>query len=393
MLKNKKFILTVIIAALFLKVCLFLYESIFIPQAKFLPDSGDYLRTAQALASRGAFAQDNNGVLTYELLRTPGYPVFLSLLHYVMKIPLEGVIFLQLLLTLLVARLTYKTASRINSKTAFLSAAIVLYSLPITVSSLQILTDTLYLFLISLFMFVFIRYLENGKVKLVVLSAILIVFATYVRPISYYFGYAAAIFIIYANRRNKFLRVIFHVLIFLAIVYSLLGLWQLRNYWHFNRYIFTSIQNDYKALPIFKSYASDSGLFSKNVHPVFNYINAAWHCFLSLTTKPGSLKYFHCYALTAVGKVFGYSFVIFWWIGFLAGLTKLKNNIYYQFLLLIILYFVFVTIVIVAKSSSERYLVPVIPLIALISAAGWVRLRDIYIGYRDARKRRNRNID
>lgn len=392
MQKNKKLILIVIIVALFIKISLFLYASIFSPQAKFLPDSTDYLKTAQMLAAQGVFAIDNEGVLKYELLRTPGYPIFLSLLHYVMKIPLEGVIFCQLLLTLLVAWITYKSASGINLKTAFLSAAIVLYSLPITVSSLLILPDILYLFLLSLFMFVFIRYIENKKAKLVIWSAILIALATYVRPISYYLCYAVAIFIIYANRREKFLKAIFHALLFLIIAYSLLGAWQLRNYWHFNRYIFTSIQNDYKAFPAFKNYALNNVSFIKSVHPIFNYIHAAWHCFLSLTTRPGTLKYFHCDTLTAIGKVLGYFFVIFWWIGFLAGLTKLKQNIHYQFLLMIILYFVFVTIAVVARSSSERYLVPIIPLIAIISAGGWVKLKNTYIGQRD-KNRRGININ
>lgn len=163
MLKNKKLIIILIVIALLIKLSLFLFMVISIPEAKFQPDSTDYLNTASVLSSHGAFALNDNGVLKYELFRTPGYPFFLSALHYILRIPLTGVSFLQLLLTILVAFITYKAAFEINSKIALLSAIIVLFSPPITIYSLQILADTLYLTLISLFMLAFILYLKNKK--------------------------------------------------------------------------------------------------------------------------------------------------------------------------------------------------------------------------------------
>jgi hypothetical protein len=96
-------------------------------------------------------------------------------------------------------------------------------------------------------------------------------------------------------------------------------------------------------------------------------------------TRPGTLKYLHCYPLAVAGKIFGYPFMVFWWIGFLVGLLKLKSNIFYQFIFLVIAYFVFLTIAVIASSCGERYLVPMVPLIAIISAAGWIRLKDRFI--------------
>jgi len=378
MLKNKKLILSVIIIALLIKISLFLFMLAFAPEGKFQPDSTDYLKTAQTIFSHGAFALNNDGVLQYELYRTPGYSFFLAVFHYMLKIPLGGIVFLQLLLTLLIAFVTYKAASEINENIAFLSAAIVLCSPPIAIFSLQILSDILYLTLISLFIWAFILWLKNKQLRPLMLSAVALALATYVRPVSYYFGYVAAAFIIYAHIRNKLWHGFLRALIFLIVVYGLLGIWQLRNYLHFHRYLFTVIQNDYSGFPVFKEYALNSSFSVKEAAPVFNYINAAWRCFLSLTTRPGSLKYFHCQPLTVIGKIFGYPFVVFWWIGFVAGLGKLKGSIYYQFLMLTISYFVFVTIAVVARSSSERYFMPAIPLIAIISAAGWIRIRDFF---------------
>lgn len=376
--KKNKLIWIIIIIALVIKFALFSYMLIFAPDGKFQPDSTDYLKTAGVIASRGVFALDNNGVLQYESYRTPGYPFFLSLLHFMLKIPLEGVIFLQILLAIAVAFITYKAASIIDRKIALLSALIVLYSPPITIFSLQILGDILNLFLLSLFMLAFIRYLQTKRTNLIMLSVIPLALATYVRPVSYYFCLVMAIFIVYTNIRDKFWRGIFHALIFLIVVYGILGIWLLRNYIHFHRYIFTNIQSDYRSFPIFENYAKTDASLGKTVAPVLSYINAAWHCFLSLMTRPGSLKYFHNYTLTVIGKIFGYPFVVFWWIGFLAGLSKIKSSIYFQFILFMIAYFVFVTIAVVARSSGERYLLPIIPLISIVSAAGWIKLKDSY---------------
>ncbi len=376
--KKNKHIWIIIIIALVIKFALFFYMVIFSPDGKFQPDSTDYLKTAGMIATRGVFALDNNGVLNFELYRTPGYPFFLSLFHFMMKIPLEGVIVLQILLAIAVAFITYKAASVIDQKIALLSALIVLYSPPITIFSLQILGDILNLFLLSLFMLTFIRYLQTKRTNLIMLSAIPLALATYVRPVSYYFCLAMAIFIVYANIRGKFWRGIFHALIFLIIAYGIIGIWLLRNYMHFGRYIFTNIQSDYKSFPIFENYAKTDASLGKTVAPVFSYVNAAWHCFLSLMTRPGSLKYFHNYTLTVIGKILGYPFVVFWWIGFLAGISKVRSSIYFQFILFMIAYFVFVTIAVVARSSGERYLLPIFPLIAIVSAAGWIKLKGIY---------------
>jgi 4-amino-4-deoxy-L-arabinose transferase-like glycosyltransferase len=371
-MKNKKLSLIIIIIALLIKFSLFTFASIHNPQAKFQSDSYGYLNTGMMLALHGAFAQDNNGVLKYELFRTPGYPLFLGLLHGILKIPLDGVILVQVLLTILAAFVTYKVAFEIDHKIAFLGAAIVLFSLPITIFSLMLLTESLYLLLISLFMLAFIHYLKNRETKLILLSAILLAAATYVRPISYYLGGALAAFIVYVNVPDKLKKAILHATLFLAVTYGLLGIWQLRNYIHFHQNTFASIiQENCKVSGIFHSYSTNKDPLTQGWPPIPYYVNVTWRCFLSLMTRPGSFKYLHFPILTIAGKVIGYPWVVFWMTGFLIGLTKIRRNIYYQFILCVILYFVFTTIGGEMWYSGERYRVPIMPFIAIISAAGW----------------------
>jgi len=381
MSKNKLFLSIVIIAVL-IKIFFFAFVTANVPNAKFENDSYDYLNTGMMLASRGVFAQDNNGVLKYELNRTPGYPFFLGLLHGTLKIPLNGIILVQVLLTILAAFVTYKAAFEIDNKITFLAAAIVLFSIPVTVFSLMIMTESLYLFLISLFMLAFIRYLKNRKTKLLVLSAILLATATYVRPISYYLGGALAIFIVYVNIPNKFKKAILHAILFLAVAYGLLGVWQLRNYIHFHQNTFSSIiQSNYKTNGIFHSYLTNKDPLTQGWPLIPYYVNVSWRCFLSLITRPGSFKYLHFPALTIAGKVIGYPWVVFWMSGFLIGLTQIRRNVYYQFILCVILYFVFITIAGDMWCSGERFRVPIVPFIAIISAAGWhmFLVRRVYI--------------
>jgi len=375
-IKNKN-LLIIVIAALFIKLGLFAYMVIYSPQGKFLPDSTDYLKSAEMIASRGAFAIENNGILSFEAFRTPGFPFFLAVFHYLLKIPLNGVVFIQILLAVSAAFFTYKAAYLIDKRTAFLSALIILISPPISIFSLQILADVLFLFLISLFTLAFIFYLKEKKLKFIMFSGILLALATYVRPVSYYFCLAAAIFIVYAAIRERFWKGILYAGIFLLVSFGIIYIWQYRNYLHFHRFVFTSIQSEYRSFPIFEHYAKTDYFLGENIPLVFSYINAAWNCFLSLMTRPGTLKYLGNPVLTVAGKIFGYPFVIFWWIGLLAGLSRIKS-IYYQFALFMMAYFIFITIAVVARSSAERYSLPVIPLIAILSSAGWVKLSDIY---------------
>jgi hypothetical protein len=324
----------------------------------------------------GTFAtRETDGTLTPNFFIAPGYPLFLGVLHRLLNIPLSGVILIQVLLTIITAFITYKAAIEIEHRLGLLSLVIILFSPTINIFSLLILTESLFLFFITLFMFYFIKYLKSGKIKFVILAAFMLTISVYVRPGPYLLGIAIAVFIIYANVTGNIRTGILHAFIFLTVAYSLLGLWQIRNYLIFGKATFSSIISmDSINRGLFHSYSRNHDPFTRGMSPIIYYINVTWRCFLSLMTRPGSFKYLNSPSLNVIAKVIGYLWMIFWITGFILGLTKIKRNIYYQFLLLLILCFASVTIIVEMWNVGGRYRVPMMPFISIISAYGWSSL-------------------
>lgn len=378
---KRKHYIAIIVAAILIKFILFCFSISYSPNSKLVNDSYRYLDTAEAMMLKGVFGTpDANGVLKPDFFIAPLYPLFLGVLHYLLNLSLNGLIFIQVLLTIATAFIVYKTAMEIDNQIAFLAFVLILYCPVITIFSLLILTETLFLFVMTLFMFFFVKYLKTFKVRYVMLAALMFSAAVYVRPGPYYLGIAIAAFVVYANIKRGIKTAIIHGLIFLGLIYGLLALWQIRNYLVFGDTGFSRILSTHAVTNgLVHSYSRDKELSIQGVSPVFYYINATWRYLVSLMTRPGSFKYLGSFPLTVAGKIFGYPWVVFWMTGFLIGLTKIRRNIYYQFLLFIIICFVSGTIIVMTFNVGERFRIPVIPFIAIISAYGWVSFRNSFI--------------
>ncbi len=373
---------TLIILALVLKMFLFAYAAKYVPQAKFKPDSDLYLKTATTLISQKAFAVVNdNGTLNYVMYRTPGYPLFLGVFHDLFQIPLNGIILIQILLTLLVVVVVYKSASYIDPALATLAGLIILFDPAITVYSLMLLTESLFLLFISLFMLVFILYMKFFKVRWLALAALLLIIATYVRPVSYYLGLLVSLFIICIFIRQAPKKALVHAVLFFVIVYSAIAIWHFRNYAHFKQNTFSTITNATisrtHGTGLLHSYQKTNDPRWKVMPPVAYYINMGSRSLLSLWTRPASFKDFNSLALKYAGKVFSYLWIVFWLGGFLKGLTKIKGNQYFYFLFLVICYFTVVTVLATMWGATARFRIPMMPFIAIISAYGWLSLRKV----------------
>jgi len=113
---NRKFIVLIAIAIL-LKIALFLYVACSARQGIFAPDSKEYLGSGIILVTEGKFATENaKGIYTYQFYRTPGYPLFLGILRVFLGMPLIGIVFVQMALTVIAAVFTYKAALLIEMK-------------------------------------------------------------------------------------------------------------------------------------------------------------------------------------------------------------------------------------------------------------------------------------
>ena len=371
---NKK---VLIIFAIAIRLSLFSYAEIKAPQSKFQSDTVTYTQPATNLIRHAAFsnAYNQDGSYSPETFRTPGYPLFLGIFHDLMKISYSGVVLIQIFLTILAAYFTYKAALIINPKLAFLSSLIVLYDPPVTIFSLMLLSESLFLFSISIFMYMFVLYLKTQKTKFLLFSALILVLATYVRPISYYLGLASGIFLIYLSIRTKIKKIIIHILVFLTIAYSLLGLWQFRNYKLSGKNVFSSWEKEFG--PWYRKDTRDDTELTKSLPPLPYYLNAVSRCIVSLMTDPGTLKYFNSVNLKFIGKVFAYPWMVFWLIGFIIGTAKINNNFYLQFLAWCALYFIAASVGGVLFGIGSRFRVPMVPCLAILSSYGWLRVVSI----------------
>lgn len=375
---TKNFIIILLIALL-IKLSLFIYAEIFSPQAKFQFDTDTYLNPGINLVQHGIFArQDENGNFQHELLRVPGYPLFLGILHKLFRIPFYGIIIVQIFSTILAAFITYKAASVIHHSLGYPSALIILFDPTITIFSSMLLAEALFLLLMSLFMFIFILYLKEVQFKYLLLSALVLVMAVYVRPAAYYLGIAISLFIIYAamcihkNLKKSFI----HAIAFFMVTYTLIGIWHFRNYQHSKENIFSSTnQINIETRGISTRYCKENYPVVKNMPLPLYYLNTFSRSFLSLMARPASLKDFNKSKLKIVIAVISYVWIGFWLAGFLKGISKVQNNIYFIFLLLVISYFIFGSICSAPWAMGPRYRIPMMPFIAIISAHGWLFLK------------------
>jgi hypothetical protein len=377
-MRANKIFLGLVATAILIKLALFVFGTLRVVDSKYGADTPVYLELADGLYHKGSFSLPGQDGLPHpETFRTPGYPLFLSGLHDFARIPLNGVIFVQIMLTLLSAWSIYFIAIRIEPKIAALSVLIFLFDLPTTMISLRLLTETLFIFFMAFFMLTFVLYLKSSKVKFLVLSALLMAALAYVRPGSYYLSGLVVLFIVYANVSKDSTRALMHAVLFGAIVFSLLGAWQVRNYHCCKLTDFSTVACVNNGYGLNGSYTREKYPLARTTRSGGYYVKMIAGSLASFMTSPGSLKYFGSPVLTAMGKAWAYPFVFFWMVGFMAGVVTIGRNIYYQFLLLIIAYFLFGSVLVVTSIVSDRFRVPVVPCIAIISAYGWLRLRGM----------------
>ena len=378
-LRRNNYFIIVLLAALVIKLALFSYAEVYAPEAKFQHDTKLYLKLSQNLVTHRIFSrmgQDGEymgGNYFYEVFRTPGFPFFLGVLHGLARIPLSGIILIQIFLTILVALITYKTAIKIDPRLGYLSAVIILLDPSITIFSLMLLSETLFLLFISLFMYMFTLYLKEKRSKFIVFAAFFLVLATYVRPISYLLGIGMSIFMIYFIFRIGPKRLIMHALVFLITIYSLLGIWQVRNKQLEGINTFSTIS---QFSSIYKENERDEDKFIESLPPSLYHLNAASRCIMSLMARPGTLKAFKSETLKRIEKIVAYPWIVFWLVGFIVGVSRIERSYYLQFLAFVVLYFICASVGGILYGVSSRMRVPMMPFIAIISSCGWLRIRS-----------------
>ncbi|MEA3305731.1 MAG: glycosyltransferase family 39 protein [Candidatus Omnitrophota bacterium] len=370
---RKKILLLIIIASLIVKFALFGYAAINAPSAKFMPDTATYMKPGINLVEKGVFATfDTNGEIKYEINRTPGYPLFIAFLNRILRLSPGHIIIAQILFITLAGYFVYKAASELDKNIALLSVFIFLFDLPTIISTLQLLTEALYTVFMAFFIFFFLKYLEKHTISTLIRAVLMLVIATYIRPVSYYLGICLAGGIIYVLFRRDSKKAIAGALVFLLVFYSLLGLWHYRNYVRTGDADFTVIDNqDLRHMGLTHKYERDGGFEKTKMSPLVYYLNHTARSVIQFFTLPGTLKHLKSRPLKIASKIYGYPWVIFWLIGiFFAEYDKLA----YRFLLLTVLYFAAVSIIVTGLCVGSRFRVPVMPFLSILSASGWMRI-------------------
>ncbi len=377
MKKTSVFLASLFALAFLLKVALLFYVQSYAPRAEFQIDSHDYLKIAETFQQTGVFARGaaEGGPWNFEFYRTPGYPLFLAIFHFGMHLPFSAVLFFQVILTLLAAGFIYKAAVMVSPRMAPLAYIIMLFDPAINVYSVMALTESLFLFFLSAFLFFLIRYWQKEKMSYLIFCGLLLVAAVYVRPIAYYLGFVVAIALILGKRSLQKKMILKQTAIFLILVYSLIVIWQIRNYVRCGRLQFSSVMDTaMKHDGLLHSYQRNLDPISRGLPPVAYYANVTIRSFLSLMTRPVSFKNIFPLEGKAIMKVICYLWILFWSLGLLFGIMKAEKIDVFGIIIYIFLYFIIASVVGGFWGVGSRFRVALMPMIAILSAYGWERI-------------------
>lgn len=193
-------------------------------------DTWSYYTPAQSLIDRFEFSRN---IDEPEIIRTPGYPIFMIPGLLLGHLP-EVTVFLQVILSCLTVFVIYKISWELfqDEQAAFFTTLVTAFDRTLIFYTYMLMAETLSTFIISLFLYYVILYFKNNKLRDIVISAILLVMVIYVKPAGYYLP----VFLILSLTFYLFIKkeltkkLLIHLLIFLIISVSLISMWQIRNY-------------------------------------------------------------------------------------------------------------------------------------------------------------------
>jgi 4-amino-4-deoxy-L-arabinose transferase-like glycosyltransferase len=198
-------------------------------------DSPTYLAPALSLATEGTFKTNQH----LEIFRTPGYPAFLVACGFAGPLGYGITQIVQVLLDVLLVYLTFVLGARLVSPVAALWAAgFQACSLVAMLSSVKVLSDGLFAFLITIAILLLVRYLEEGKLRLLITAAAVTAAATYVRPVGFIFMPIVVAVLLFRQRRTA------PVAAFVLVFAGLVAPWFVRNYLAVGYVGFSAISDD-----------------------------------------------------------------------------------------------------------------------------------------------------
>lgn len=207
------------------------------PAAVIRPDSYGYDNSAKALLETKRYSVSPLKPDIPEVIRTPGYPLFIAGIYFLFGKRHFPVIFAQILLSIATAFILYQMARRIWGSRDISTVCLLLFALDVNsfYHSQLLITETVFAFIIQLWIFWGVVLIQEERLDLgrSFLYGLMLAVGTMIRPISYYLFFLTLFLflIIWRSKQFSYKRIssasLMMVLPFLVIV----GGWQLRNYY------------------------------------------------------------------------------------------------------------------------------------------------------------------
>ncbi len=218
-------------------------------------DSYGYWQIAFNVKEYGIFSQSYDLPIEPDYYRTPLYPLFILLAESV-QIETYPIIVLQIVLGVATCYYTYKLGELItnNKFIASIAALFIAIDIPSIVMNNIVMTETLFSFLLILCVYYFVHYLKNNSFKLLALTALFCGLTILCRPIAFFIPLFFSAFLLYFFRKEK-LKSISKIGILLLISVITISPWLIRNKNTFNHYFMSVIREhdmqNYQAAAIY----------------------------------------------------------------------------------------------------------------------------------------------
>uniref|UniRef100_A0A7V2ZIA5 Glycosyltransferase family 39 protein n=1 Tax=Ignavibacterium album TaxID=591197 RepID=A0A7V2ZIA5_9BACT len=185
------------------------------------------------------------------VLRTPGYPLFISAIYLFLGQNTWLVILIQNFLDSLTAVIIFLTISLLfNSKTGLITGILYAIEPHMILYANTFYSDTLFVFFLSLFFYYLIKFIRQSEKKYlpVIFSALFLGISVLVKPAGAYLPYIVIIVLLFYFGKSLRAGLKFSVIFFLVYLFTI-SPWLIRNKIHYGEF-FLSNSGEYNLLAI-----------------------------------------------------------------------------------------------------------------------------------------------
>ncbi|MDO8495018.1 MAG: glycosyltransferase family 39 protein [bacterium] len=243
-MKNKKFLLGILLAGLAVRLFLLVYFS---EKPSFFldDDSPGYLQLAENIKQGNGFSWESAAPYTPNSFRTPGYPFFL-LLHRAITGNYRSALVTQILLVVATAYLIFLLAKNFGGYLWGTVAVGVFLFMPFSVMvSVRYLTQSLFVFSLLGVVWVWLQFLKTDHHRYLWITVVLLPTLALIRPIAFYVYLPFLVGYLWyryrADQKINWTRFLIIAVLMVAVFFMVLSPWLIRNWFLFGHFSLASI--------------------------------------------------------------------------------------------------------------------------------------------------------